>query len=110
MTTIQPRFAHDGCPECRFLGHQDADHDAYYCLQPAVGIPTIILRYGDEPDAYVSGVQLFDRLTPELKDEARKRLVQDPDVKAILSILEDAGGELHVEQLEHRFVQGEGRS
>ena len=97
-----PRFEHD-CDKCTFLGRMD-DVDAYGCMQGGE-LPTVVLRWGDKPEEYRSAVEMFEKLTPELKRKAREWLVADPDVKLILDILDDAGGELHIEHLEHRYYE-----
>lgn len=101
-----PRFPHD-CGACRFLGHMTVSGgqplDAYACWQGGTQ-PTIILRWGPGGD-YTSGVGMFAALTPELRDAARRWLVEDPDIALILDTLREAGGELPFEQLEHRYYQ-----
>lgn len=54
----EPRFTHD-CPDCSFLGNLTSEEkeyvvfDAYHCMQG--GFPTVIARYGDQPENYTSG-------------------------------------------------------
>jgi hypothetical protein len=53
---FRPRFKHDGCPKCVFLGHY-LDWDMYFCPQTQViddPIPTLIFRAGSEPSEYIS--------------------------------------------------------
>lgn len=95
-----PRFEHE-CDGCTFIGHVDGK-DVYYCLQGNT-MPTIVLRYGDKPEEYRSAIQYFHSLPRELQSRARECLAADPDARLILDILNEAGGQLHVEQLEHRY-------
>lgn len=49
---------HD-CAHCLPLGPYDHDrtsYDLYACPQQAVGGPTVVARYGDEPQEYMSGI------------------------------------------------------
>lgn len=78
--------------------------DAWACMQGGT-TPTIILRWGSRPEEYTSGSQMFEYLTPALRDEARRWLAEDPDVQIILGTLKEAGGELPFEQLEHRYYE-----
>lgn len=64
----RPRFTHDGCPRCVFLGNWE-DHDLYFC--PQNGMPTVLARYGDEGSHYLSGVEAA-HLVPAL-GEAKRR-------------------------------------
>lgn len=50
----EPRYDHD-CVQCVFIGHV-REYDVYLC--PQAGYPTILGRYGDEADEYVSGNKL----------------------------------------------------
>jgi hypothetical protein len=50
-----PRFTHDACAHCRFIGHL-IDHDVWYCPQPGAPHGTLILRYGDDGPDYTSGL------------------------------------------------------
>lgn len=103
-----PRFQHDGSDHCRFLGRMEDGNgkpmDGWACMQGGT-TPTIILRWSDKPADYTSGSQMFDYLTPELQDAARRWLAEDPDVKVIMDTLKEAGGELPFEQLEHRYYE-----
>ena len=45
-------FKHD-CKECEYLGSFEF-HDLYYCTK---GDPTIIARYGHNPEEYMSGIE-----------------------------------------------------
>lgn len=47
----KPKHKHD-CKECLFLGCSD-EHDLYYCNNIH---PTVIARYGDNGEDYVSGI------------------------------------------------------
>ena len=56
MENDNPQFIHD-CESCTFLGTDiDSDTnktvDMYFCSQN--GIPTIIMRYGDNGEDYIS--------------------------------------------------------
>jgi hypothetical protein len=97
-----PRHVHDH-DECTFLGYMGTE-DVYACMQGG-DLPTLIVRWGSRPEEYRSGTHLFAELTPELKDAARDWLKADPDVKFILDTLIAAGGEMHLEHLEHRFEE-----
>ena len=46
----QPRYEHDHCEHCTFLGTYER-HDLYFCAY----MPTVIARDGDEGD-YISGL------------------------------------------------------
>lgn len=70
MTKGVPRWHHDGCPNCTFLGTMN-DWDLYHCTQDGT-IPTVIARYSHEGEAYKSGLPALD--DPELA-EARKRAI-----------------------------------
>lgn len=48
-----PKHEHDSCPECIYLETYH-DKDIYYCGQ-GFRAPTIIVRYGSEPQEYDSG-------------------------------------------------------
>lgn len=47
-----PLYEHD-CEVCRFLGHFE-DFDMYFC--PQDGRPTVIVRDGNRPEHYISGL------------------------------------------------------
>lgn len=57
--TQQPRFAHDKCSACTFLGHVQCPElgacDLYFCSQDVFG-PTVIARFSSEPPDYSSGL------------------------------------------------------
>lgn len=55
---MEPKFSHAGCPDCKFIG-QDEGHDYYFCDH--AGHLTVIARYGDNPEDYMSGL-IFARL------------------------------------------------
>lgn len=63
-----PRFEHD-CPNCTYLGEVD-EADAYAC--PQCGIPTIVLRTGNDGPEYLSGEHLFGRLPEDLQHKAEE--------------------------------------
>lgn len=83
----RPRFRHN-CRACTFLGHyhsrpelqRDAsqiliDADLYVCRQQGLGgLPTVIARYRNEPEGYVSGLALAEQM-PALK-EAKARAIR----------------------------------
>lgn len=46
----QPRYEHDDCENCTFLGIHEK-HDLYFCS----AMPTVIARYGEHGD-YISGL------------------------------------------------------
>jgi hypothetical protein len=64
-----PRYQHD-CDKCAFLG-QDANYDLYFCSQGS--LPTVIARYGDDAQEYMSGLQLADHI--DQLGEAKRRSV-----------------------------------
>ena len=47
----RPRFEHDDCSGCHFLGQFDR-YDLYYCTNE----PTVICRYSSEGGDYGSGL------------------------------------------------------
>lgn len=51
---LRPRYLHD-CEACEFIGAY-GPYDIYRC--PQGGYPTVICRYGNAGDAYLSGGQL----------------------------------------------------
>jgi hypothetical protein len=56
-----PKYQHD-CDKCKFLGQAMDDKefcDLYYCPQGG-HIPTVIARYGNEPEDYRSGLPGVD--------------------------------------------------
>ncbi len=59
-----PKFAHDHCDHCVFLGMENG-HALYFCPQPGLSMPTVIARYGDRGPDYKSGLPLAD-VDPEL--------------------------------------------
>jgi hypothetical protein len=65
----EPRYQHD-CDKCHFLG-QDAENDLYFC--PRGGIPTVVARFGDGDDDFVSGYNQAALLEPLA--EAKRRAV-----------------------------------
>lgn len=53
---VLPHYEHD-CEDCVFLGRsRETLMDLYFCEQPAGPFPTIIARWGDEPEANKSGL------------------------------------------------------
>lgn len=57
----EPRFRHE-CAKCVFVGRHEA-HDLYYCeLSPVM--PTVIARFGNEPQDYTSGLALANFVRP----------------------------------------------
>jgi len=57
METPKRYYEHDGCRGCISLGNlRDGDkwYDLYYC--PQNGIPTVIARFGNSPEQYMSGM------------------------------------------------------
>lgn len=74
---IDKRWNHN-CEACQYLGHFKVSmterYDLYYCKQKFWG-PTLIARYGNESDEYISGL-LFayrdrDNLTSPLGEAYR---------------------------------------
>jgi len=71
-----PIYKHD-CNICTFIGNSFSEStqsvsDLYYC--PQNGLPTIIIRYSDEPSDYNSGFHHYYDLTDYMKsivDELR---------------------------------------
>lgn len=63
MTLDDPQFTHD-CSRCIFLGHREG-YDVYYCVQdlPGDAWPTLIARYGNEPQHNHSGASFVTRGT-----------------------------------------------
>lgn len=66
------KYNHD-CEFCRPLGNFQG-HDLYYCN---VHHPTVIARFGNEPEDYTSGLRFAElQLVPELTealDRARRQ-------------------------------------
>lgn len=62
-------FEHD-CNKCISLGSFQ-DHDLYFCKQGS--LPTVIARFGNNPEDYKSGL-IFADIDPELS-EAKKRAI-----------------------------------
>ncbi len=57
METPKKHYTHEDCKGCIFLGNLREDeelYDLYYCSQN--GLPTVIARYGNSPEAYMSGM------------------------------------------------------
>ena len=50
----QPQFQHD-CTKCTFIGTYK-HYDLYVCSHSDKRMDTLIARYGDSGDAYVSGL------------------------------------------------------
>lgn len=50
----QPRYTHDDCENCTFLGIH-GDNDLYFCS----ALPTVIARYGEHGD-YISGLPFIN--------------------------------------------------
>lgn len=54
-----PRYEHDGCESCVFLGRY-LEYDLYFCRQPnpdkTAELPTVMARWSDEPSEYLSGM------------------------------------------------------
>lgn len=80
----KPIFKHE-CDKCIFLGGYTGNNgsyaDLYYCLQ--LGIPTVIARYSDEGDDYVSGLQFasakgtgFEKPFIAVMREAKRRAIE----------------------------------
>jgi hypothetical protein len=58
----EPKFKHD-CSRCVFMGYiwsykRNQAVDLYFC--PQCGLPTVIVRYGNEGHDYTSGIGLED--------------------------------------------------
>jgi hypothetical protein len=49
-----PRYKHD-CKNCTFLGEW-RERDLYHCLQGG-NYPTVVARFSDEPEDYISGLR-----------------------------------------------------
>jgi hypothetical protein len=67
--TDDPRYAHN-CAKCLYLGHY-AESDLYFCTAQVIGIPTVLARFGNEPEVYVSGLALAEKV-PELAEAKRR--------------------------------------
>ena len=64
---MNPVFQHNACGACQFLGHYNG-HDLYFC---SGGPPTtVIARHGNEPDAYVSGLEVAKSFSLERTGDA----------------------------------------
>lgn len=78
----QPRYKHDDCEKCTFLGSYE-NSDLYFCS----ATPTVIARYGEHGD-YISGLP-FIKLYPVLALAAIRAigldLLTDKQVKAAIS-------------------------
>ena len=66
-----PRYKHD-CEDCIFLGHFE-EYDLYYCPDDNPVLTTVIARYGDIGDQYMSGLSSSCSPLMEAKGRARKR-------------------------------------
>ena len=59
MTVMEHLFEPEGCTSCLFLGHYNdpsgMQYDLYYC--PQRGDPTVIARYGERPEEYISSMR-----------------------------------------------------
>jgi len=73
----KPQFKHDGCDECRFLGHE-LGCDLYYCCQHR--FPTLIARHSDEPSNYNSGMH---SILPEIV-RARELAIEQGHIKPLI--------------------------
>lgn len=62
------RYEHD-CSKCKPLG-EFHEYDLYYCDQDAIGMPTVIARYGTDGD-YLSGLRLAS-MNPALFEAKRR--------------------------------------
>lgn len=66
---MKPQYKHK-CYHCKFLGQyteEDQIYDLYYC--PQLGHPTVVARYGDNEEDYISGLNFT--LKPLVEAESR---------------------------------------
>ncbi len=54
VTTMNKQFTPYTCDSCVYLGQIEGECDLYYCSREK----TLIARYGNEPEDYVSGMPL----------------------------------------------------
>jgi len=71
MPEEKPKYRHDNCLKCHFLGTYKGED--LYVHWDSKGEKTVIVRYGDRPGDYTSGLPLVGNLEP-LK-EALKRAI-----------------------------------
>ena len=62
------RFTHD-CTGCTALGEFE-EFDLYHCMQGGAS-PTVLARYGDSGEQYLSGLAFADHI-PSLGEAARR--------------------------------------
>lgn len=67
QSVSKPKYEHDGCPACEFVGKTDSDgnndpqhYDVWVC--PQGSIPTVILRYSSEGSEYSSGAVFYPEM------------------------------------------------
>lgn len=69
---MEPIFEHD-CDSCKYMGTH-MDHDMYFCPQGGL-YPTVVARFGHEPDEYLSGI--FENETPDMPLGFALKLAKD---------------------------------
>lgn len=73
-------FKHDGCADCVYLGpygdrEDQPEYDLWFC--PQQGVRTVIARWSDEPEDYMSGWESSLRPLAEARRRATERRLTD---------------------------------